>query len=205
MTSRKFEIRALCMMLFVGILPISGCTSLRNPTGSNPTNDNLNQPVGESVAAINFTRLAVYLPATPVGWTNETLFGATLILPIMGSDRGANRTWSQAYKKYVKDQTDVETTAYVGIMDSAFHMVGWWTVWNKGFIEFDTTTGYLHHTIVKGYPAYEAYDQNTNVYSVYIAVNKRILVFINSHNVDHDTFYNTFVNPIDYDGLAGLQ
>jgi PGF-CTERM protein len=142
--------------------------------------------------AVHFTKLVSFLPDAPSGWEGEEPEGMMYTI-----EEGA---WSMATRSYSK-LGEEDITAEAGIMDSAFSTVGWWAAW-KGFYAWETTEGYAKTTNVKGFPAWEAYTKDTNDYTLYVGINDRFMVFIQT-NSDKDTLYK-FANAIDYDGIAAL-
>ena len=67
-----------------------------------------------------------------------------------------------AEKSYTKSGTE-DITVSVGIMDSAFYQVGWWAAW-QGLYAYVSTEGYAKTVTVKGFPAWETYDKDSNDY-----------------------------------------
>lgn len=142
--------------------------------------------------AVHFSTLIEFLPDAPSGWDGEEPFGMMYTIQ--------DGTWSMATESYTKSGAE-DTTADVGVMDSAFYQVGWWAAW-QGFYTYESTEGYAKTVTVDGYPAWEVYGKETNDYGLYVGINDRFMVFINT-NSDKDTLYD-FANAIDYDGIAAL-
>ena len=142
--------------------------------------------------AVHFSTLIEFLPDAPSGWDGEEPFGMMYTIQ--------EGTWSMATESYTKSGAD-ETNAEVGVMDSAFYQVGWLAAW-QGFYEWESTEGYAKTTTVKGYPAWEAYTKDSGEYTLFVGINDRFMVFINT-NSDKDTLYD-FANAINYDGIAAL-
>ena len=146
----------------------------------------------KATEAVHFSTLIEFLPDAPSGWDGEEPFGMMYTIQ--------DGTWSMATESYTKSGAD-DTTAEVGVMDSAFYQVGWLAAW-RGFYEWESTEGYAKTTTVKGYPAWEAYTKDSGEYTLFVGINDRFMVFI-STNSDEDTLYD-FAKAIDYDGIAAL-
>jgi|GEM_PF-3129945 len=154
----------------------------------------LNIPNGAGYSdAVHFNTLIEYLPEAPSGWAGEEPFGQTFTT--------AEGTWSMAMKSYMKSDNE-ELTADVGIMDSAYQQVGWMAAW-QGFYAYESIDGYAKTATVEGYPAWVAYTKDDNQYVLYVNINDRFMVFVNT-NSDRDTLYD-FADGIDYTGIAALS
>ena len=145
-----------------------------------------------SAEAVHFNTLIAFLPDAPRGWDGEEPQGFSFT--------HQEGTWSMAMESYM-NSGDEDITADVGIMDSAYQQVGWWSAW-QGFYSYESTDGYAKTVTVEGYPAWEAYTEDDNQYVLYIGINERFMVFINT-NSDRDTLYD-FADAIDFDGIADL-
>jgi len=145
-----------------------------------------------SAEVVHYNALIEFLPEAPRGWDGEEPFGQTFT-----SGEG---TWSMAMESYTKSGND-DITADVGIMDSAYQQVGWWAAW-QGFYSYESTDGYAKTVTVDRYPAWEAYTKDDNQYVLYVGINDRFVVFINT-NSDRDALYD-FADAIDFDGIANL-
>ncbi len=143
--------------------------------------------------AVHFSNLIPLLPDAPSGWEAEEPFGMMYTI-----EEG---TWSMASKSYTKSGAE-DITAEVGIMDSAFYQVGWWAAW-QGFYAWESTEGHAKITEVKGLPAWESYTKDGNAYGLYVGINDRFVVYINT-NSGSDTLY-AFANSIDYSGIGALD
>ena len=141
---------------------------------------------------VDSTKLIAFLPSAPTGWYGKDTFDATQ------STEGG--TWSMAIKSYSKYGAQ-DTVAQVGITDYAFYTTGWSDAW-KRFYAFESTEGYAKTVTIKGFPAWEVYNKNTNNFGLHVDINDRFLVVINT-NSDRDTLYE-FANSIDYKGIAAL-
>ena len=145
-----------------------------------------------SAEAVHFNTLIQFLPDAPRGWDGEEPEGFSFT--------HEDGTWSMAMGSYT-NSGDEELTADVGIMDSAYQQVGWWSAW-QGFYAYESTEGYAKTVTVEGYPAWEAYNTDDNQYVLYVGVADRFMVFINT-NDDRDALYD-FADAIDFDGIADL-
>jgi PGF-CTERM protein len=142
--------------------------------------------------AVHFNTLIGFLPRAPSGWDGEEPFGQTFTT--------GEGTWSMAMESYTKSGND-DITADVNIMDSAYQQVGWWANW-QGFYSYESTDGYAKTVTVEGYPAWEVYNKDDNQYVLYVGINDRFLVFIDT-NSDRDALYD-FADATDFDGIADL-
>lgn len=147
----------------------------------------------QNAEAVHFNTLIGYLPRAPSGWDGEDPFGQTFTT--------SEGTWSMAMESYTKSNND-ELTADVGIMDSVYQQVGWWAAW-QGFYSYESTDGYAKTVTVEGYPAWESYTKDDNQYVLYVGINDRFMVFVNT-NSDRDTLYD-FADAIDLGGIADLS
>ncbi|MGC9444950.1 MAG: PGF-CTERM sorting domain-containing protein [Candidatus Methanospirareceae archaeon] len=145
-----------------------------------------------SAEAVHFNTLIGFLPEAPRGWDGEDPFGQTFTT--------GEGTWSMAMASYTESGNE-EITADVGIMDSVYQQVGWWAAW-QGFYSYESSDGYAKTVTVEGYPAWEAYNKDDNQYVLYVGINDRFMVFVNT-NSDRDTLYD-FADAIDFDGIADL-
>jgi PGF-CTERM protein len=183
MKRKRFAATVLIGLLIVGAL------------GMNFVSTTLASEEATSTQAVHFSKLIEFLPDAFSGWEGEDPAGSTLTY-----EEG---TWSMATKSYTKSG-DEDVTAEIGIMDSAFYPVGWWAAW-QGFYAYESTEGYAKTVIVKrGVPAWEAYTKDSNDYSLYVGINDRFMVFINTNSGDRATLYE-FSDAIDYDGIADLS
>ncbi|MDY6965697.1 MAG: PGF-CTERM sorting domain-containing protein [Halobacteriota archaeon] len=147
----------------------------------------------ETTESVHFNELIKLLPDAPSGWEGEEPEGMMYTIE--------DGSWSMAVKEFSKSGSE-DITADVGIMDSAFYRgVGWWATWDI-FMEWESTEGYAKSTTVKGYPAREFHSKESNDYSLYVGINDRFMVFINT-NSDKDTL-DEFADSINYDKIAGL-
>jgi len=142
--------------------------------------------------AVHFNTLIEFLPDAPSGWTGEDPTGMTFT-----HEEG---TWSMATESYSKSGAE-DVTADVVITDYAFYSMGWTAAW-QGFYAYESTEGHAKTVTVKGNPAWEAYTKDGDDYSLFVGINDRFMVFINT-NSDKDTLYD-FANSIDYKGIAAL-
>lgn len=146
----------------------------------------------KTIQPVHFSKLTPFLPDAPPGWTGEEPEGTNYT--------AADGSWSVATKKYLKSGTENLRTD-VGILDSALNQVSWWKAWHE-FYEWESTEGYAKRTKVKGFPVWEIYDQNSNKYNLFVNINDRFLVNIDT-NSDKDAAYS-FANSINYNGIAAL-
>jgi PGF-CTERM protein len=142
--------------------------------------------------AVHFSTLIEFLPNAPSGWDGEEPSGMMYTIQ--------DGTWSMATESYTKSGAE-DTTAEVGVMDSAFYQVGWLAAW-QGFYAYESTEGYAKTVTVDGYPAWEAYTKDSGEYTLFVGINDRFMAFINTKS-DKDTLYD-FANAIDYNGIAAL-
>jgi len=176
----------------------SGWSSAKTVTIASPTTPISTYPTPAptpppmSADAVHYNTLIEFLPGAPSGWDGEEPFGQTFT-----SGEG---TWSMAMESYTKSGNE-EITADVGIMDSAYQQVGWWAAW-QGFYSYESADGYAKTVTVEGYPAWEAYTKDDNQYVLYVGINDRFVVFVNT-NSDRDTLYD-FADAIDFDGVSAL-
>jgi len=193
------NIRILLVMSISLLIIFSGCTgkdtdTKKDETPSKQPSSTANEeiPAPGSVQTVHFSKLIELLPAAPSGWTAEEPTGS-LITVESGS-------WSMANKEFTKGE---KGRVNIGIMDSAYYQVGWFSAW-KGLYKWESTEGYATTTTIKGYPAYEVYDKGSNNYGLYINVKDRFMVFITVDGEDKNTL-TTFENAINYDGIASLK
>jgi PGF-CTERM protein len=109
-------------------------------------------------------------------------------------------TWSVAIKDYSK--FGVKDVVHVTILDSVSHKVPFWNKWER-FYEWKSAKEYTTSTKVNGFPAWEVYNEDLKDYKLYVGINDRFLVLIDTDNSDRDTLY-LFANSIDYNGIAAL-
>jgi PGF-CTERM protein len=177
---RRIEATILIGMLFIGAL------------GMNFVSTAIASDEATVTEAVHFSTLIAFLPDAPSGWDGEEPFGMMYTIQ--------DGTWSMATESYTKSGAE-DTTAEVGVMDSAFYQVGWLAAW-QGFYAYESTEGYAKTVTVDGYPAWVAYTKDSGEYTLFVGINDRFMVFI-STNSDEDTLYD-FANAIDYNGIAAL-
>jgi hypothetical protein len=190
--------KAILILAIVALILLSGCTgkdtgpqTVKTTDGNQPSSAE-NKPVAGSVQTVNFNKLIEFLPSTPSGWTAGDPQGFTYNIE--------NGSWSMANKEYTKGDT---TRATVGIMDSAYYDVGWFSAW-KGIYNYESTEGYAKTTTIKGYPGFEVYTKSSNEYVIYVNVKERFMVYITVDGADIQTI-DMFANAIDYAGIAALK
>lgn len=183
------------------LLILSGCTGkdTNTQTGGTPTSEkqtisttDKEKPAPGSVQAVHFSKLIEFLPEAPSGWTAQEPQGYTNTVE--------SGSWSMANKEFTKGETG---RADIGIMDSAYYEVGWFSAWN-GIYQWESTDGYAKTTTIKGYPAFEMYSKSSNNYVLYINVKDRFMVYITVDGADKNSM-NTLANAINYDGIASLK
>lgn len=177
---KRFEALVLIGVLLLGAI-VMGVVSTTIASGQ-----------ATATEAVHFSKLIPFLPAAPSGWEGEEPEGMTFTYE--------DGTWSMATKSYSKSGTE-DVTADVGITDYAFYTAGWSAAWQVLYA-YESTEGYAKTVTVKGLPAWEIYDKDTNDYSLYISINDRFLALINT-NSNKDTLYD-FANSMDYKGIAAL-
>jgi PGF-CTERM protein len=183
MKRKQFAATVLIGMLLVGAI------------GMNFVGTTIASAEAQTTQAVHFSTLIEFLPDDPPGWDGEEPEGMMYTIQ--------DGSWSMANKGYTKSG-DEDVTAEVGIMDSAFYPVGWYALWSGPFaFEYESTEGYLKSATVKGYPAKEIYDKETEDYTLLVGINERFFVFVDTNDGDKDTLYD-FANLIDYDGIAAL-
>lgn len=151
------------------------------------------RPEAGSVTAVGYEELISYLPAAPSGWTAEEPFGITNQI-----DDG---TWSMATMSYLKD-ADEDTTAELVIYDSAYYAVGGWEFWESK-VSYETTEGYVKSGEVQGYPSWESYEKDLQSYAQWVGIDDRFMVYV-SVDAGSKEDLDTFVNAVDYTGIASL-
>jgi hypothetical protein len=191
--------KVILILLIVALILMSGCTGnntgpsqTEKTTGGNQPSSTQEKPVPGSVQTVNFKKLIEFLPSPPTGWTAKEPQGFMYDI-----DSGS---WSMATKDYTKGET---ASANVGIMDSAFNDVGWFSAW-QGINNYESTEGYAKTVTVKGYPSFEIYTESNNQYVLYVNVEDRFMVYITVDDADRETM-NTLANGIDYAGIAALK
>ncbi|MBR1369826.1 hypothetical protein RJ53_10195 [Methanocalculus chunghsingensis] len=109
-------------------------------------------------------------------------------------------SWSTATIEY-KKASDENVNALVIIQDSAYYQVGGWEMWDS-FTSIETSDGYFRSSTVAGYPAWETYSKPDS-YVKWIGIDDRFMVSV---SIDGGTKsdLDTFVNLIDYNGIARL-
>jgi PGF-CTERM protein len=177
---RRVEATILIGMLLVSVVGLSAMSTAIADDEATATH------------AVPFDQLIEFLPNAPSGWDGGEPDGMTFT-----HEEG---TWSMATESYTKSGAE-DTTAEVGVMDSAFYQVGWLAAW-QGFYAYESTEGYAKTVTVDGYPAWEAYTKDSGEYTLFVGINDRFMAFINT-NSDKDTLYD-FANAIDYNGIAAL-
>jgi len=177
---RRVEATILIGMLLVSVVGLSAMSTAIADDEATATH------------AVPFDQLIEFLPNAPSGWDGGEPDGMTFT-----HEEG---TWSMATESYTKSGAE-DTTAEVGVMDSAFYQVGWLAAW-QGFYAYESTEGYAKTVTVDGYPAGEVYTKDSGEYTLFVGINDRFMVFI-STNSNKDTLYD-FANAIDYDGIAAL-
>jgi hypothetical protein len=159
------------------------------PSGvPSPEPSGLARPAAGSVQPVDFDTLKTFLPAPPDGWEAGSIEG-----PTRGVD---DDWWSYALEHYSSN----EKNAAVTISDSAYYDVADWDTWNTRTTG-DTSEGTWSQVTVQGYPAWEL-DAKTSDYYAWIGVNQRFMVKVVVEGSKTDL--DTFVNAIDYQGIAGL-
>ena len=188
--------RPILILAIVALILLSGCTgkdtaqTVKTTDGNQPSAEN--KPVAGSVQTVNFNKLIEFLPSAPSGWTAGEPQGFM--------NQIENGSWSMANKEYSKGDT---ARVNVGIMDSAYFDVGWFSAW-KGIYNYESTQGYAKTTTIKGYPGLEVYTKSSNEYVLYVNVKERFMVYITVDGADRQTM-DTFTNAIDYAGIAALK
>lgn len=177
---KRMGVTVLIGMLLMGVIGMSFVsTAIAN--GAVTTTD-----------AVHFSKFIEFLPDDPSGWDGKEPFGMIHTIP--------EGTWSVANKGYTKSGAE-DVTADIVITDYAFYSMGWTAAW-QGFYAYESAEGHAKTVTVKGNPAWEAYTKDGNDYSLFVGINDRFMVFINT-NSDKDTLYD-FANSIDYKGIAAL-
>ncbi|QSZ66472.1 hypothetical protein RJ40_02635 [Methanofollis aquaemaris] len=203
----------ICVLMLIAACCIAGCASsstdeekgqepvTTGATGSGDSGPSADLSAGEeqrpeagSVKAVGYQELITYLPAAPSGWTAEEPFGITNQI-----DEG---TWSMATLSYCNDANE-ETTAELVIYDSAYYAVGGWEFWESKF-SYETTDGYLKSGEVQGYPSWESYEKDLQTYAKWVGIDDRFMVYV-SIDAGSKADLDTFVNAIDYKGIASLR
>ncbi|QYZ78384.1 hypothetical protein E2N92_02515 [Methanofollis formosanus] len=201
----------ICVLMLIAACCIAGCASSstdeekdqEGASGATSSGDSgpsadlsagkEERPEGGSVTAVGYEALISYLPAAPSGWTAEEPFGITNQI-----DDG---TWSMATMSYLKD-ADEETTAELVIYDSAYYEVGGWEFWETKF-SYETTDGYLKSGKAQGYPSWESYEKDSQIYAQWIGIDDRFMVYVSVDTGSKDDL-DTFVNAVDCKGIASL-
>lgn len=201
---KKIMLVPLLALIVIGFCLATGCTDSQVPnvpgTGEHQTlaatqtsagQAAANTPAPGSVKAVHFNSLIPFLPGAPVGWEAAEADGMTMTVE--------NDEWSWATREYTKG----DTTAIIWIQDTAYYNVGFREAWGS-FTSFETTDGYFKSVTVKGYPSWETYSKSGNEYVTYTDVADRFMVYV---GVDDGTKadLDTFINAIDYAGLAKLK
>ncbi|MBP2145249.1 hypothetical protein J2129_000703 [Methanofollis sp. W23] len=151
------------------------------------------RPEAGSVTAVGYEELISYLPAAPSGWAAEEPFGI--------ANQIDDGTWSMASISYL-NEADEGTTAELVIYDSAYYAVGGWELWESRF-SYETTDGYLKSGKVQGYPSWESYEKDSQIYAQWIGIDDRFMVYV-SVDAGSKEDLDTFVNTVDCRGIAAL-
>jgi len=194
----KFE--KLLIFVIIALVLLSGCTE-KNTDQIQPekttnekqsTPSTAQKPEPGSVQTVHFSKLIEFLPAVPTDWTANEPQGFMYTVE--------SSSWSQATREYAKgDNID----ANVGIMDSAYYDVGWFSAW-EGIYNFESNEGYAKTTTIKGYPSFEIYTKSSNEYVLYVNVKDRFMIYMTVRGADKDTL-NNFANSINYDAISALK
>ncbi|MDY6864599.1 MAG: PGF-CTERM sorting domain-containing protein [Halobacteriota archaeon] len=147
----------------------------------------------EDVEVVDYKVLLGFLPGDPSGWGGDDPYGQTLSF--------GEGTFSMASKSFVKSGTDGEITADVAITDYAANIMGWSGVWG-GYFEWESTEGYAKRGTFQGFPSWEAFDKESDEYTMLVGINDRFLVMV-STNGDKDAL-DDFMSSIDLDGISTL-
>ena len=177
--------KRICVTVLIGLL-------LMGVIGMSFVSTAIANGAATTTDAVHFNTLIEFLPDAPSGWTGEDPTGMTFT-----HEEG---TWSMATESYSKSGAE-DVTADVVITDYALYSVGWTAAW-QGFYAYESTEGHAKTVTVKGNPAWEAYTKDGDDYSLFVGINDRFMVFINT-NSDKDTLYD-FANSINYKGIAAL-
>ena len=192
--------KVLFILVIASLVILSGCTAKdTGPSQTGNTSDEekpssgtaKERPTPGSVNAIHFNKLIEFLPPSPSGWTADKPQGFMNTVE--------TGSWSMANEEYSKGDT---ARANVGIMDSAYYDVGWFSAW-EGIYNYESTEGYAKTTTIKGYPGFESYTKSSNQYVLYVNVKERFMIYITVDGADRETM-STFANAIDYAGIAAL-
>jgi hypothetical protein len=148
----------------------------------------LKRPAPGSVQPVDFNTLKTFLPSAPPGWEAGVPQG-----PTKGVD---DDFWSYALNHYSGNGKNAGVT----ISDSAYYDVADWDTWNTHTIG-ETSQGSWKKVTVKEYPAWELYSKPSYYYA-WIGINQRFMVKVVVDGSEKEL--ETFVNAIDYHGIAGL-
>ena len=74
----------------------------------------------------------------------------------------------------------------------------------KSFTAYESTQGYMKSTTVKGFPAWDVYDKDSNTYTMMIGVGDRFIVYTTVEDGTKADL-DALVNAIDVAGLAALK
>lgn len=190
--------KIILIFAIVALILMSGCTGTDTSTQTEKTTEEDRpssthaKPEPGSVPTVHFSKLIEFLPSAPSGWTAGEPQGF-----MYNIEKGS---WSMANKEFTKGDT---ARANVGIMDSAFYNVGWFSAW-EGIYNFESTDGYAKATTFKGYPSLEVYTKSSNQYVLYVNVKERFMVYITVDGADREIM-NAFGNAIDYSSISALK
>ena len=198
----------IVVIMIVGASVIAGCMTNAPSGGSVPGPQDtkvttapttpaapavtLNRPAAGSVKAVDFNLLIPLLPNAPAGWTAVEPEGTTI--------PEQDGSWTIASRSY---SSGANKQAEVSIMDSAYYDVAGWGGW-ASLSETTTADGYVKTVTVAGFPSWESYDKNSNIYDTWVGLNNRYLVTVTITNGEKSDL-DSFVNSINYQGIAALK
>lgn len=197
-SSSRLLFPALIVVLGICLCMTAGCTSDTSdttPSGATPATTTAPAAgaagaAGGSVNAVPFATLITFLPAAPAGWTADEPFGITTAI------EDGQWTWAS------RDYTRGDAQATIVIQDSAYYNVGYWGAWNT-LTSIETTEGYYKQKTISGYPAWETFDKPDS-YTTWVGMDERFMVYVSIEGGSKQDL-DTFVNAIDYDGIANLK
>ena len=188
--------RAVGAVVFIALLAlVCGCVieSPADGPGETPAQTPLQTP-GQvpAVDVIHHSILKEYLPTATNNWLSFDPLGDTYT-----TEEGYRYSFAAAVY-LLKSNNDIMVT--VGIEDSGGDPVGYWDDWESWY-EYDDIEYSWSKTTVNGYPAWDYHDKTENVYTRYIGIEDRFVVYI---ICDGEDYITTFTNAMDLDEIAAL-
>jgi hypothetical protein len=148
--------------------------------------------------AIDYKVLVAALPNNTAGYVMTEPQGTTLS---WADPTNASNVvqYSSASGSYTNGDKGID----VSIMDTCYvqFLAGAW----MGFVQYDSTQGWLKQATLAGYPAWEQYDKSSDQYSDFVIVNQRVYVSVDGRNGASESDVDAIANAIDYGTIVGAM